>query len=137
MGARASRRVLLSSRRSASVRSPISMPRIIAVVALVCAGIGTAWGQNASRPGEPPVVGGLSIDSKASARLPLLTLHSPATAAGFSRIERYLLTESALRGRGAALLTLVTAREMNLPYEWSVREGAARASGLEGAVIEV
>jgi len=42
-----------------------------------------------------------------------------------------------LRGRLAALLTLVTAREMNLAYEWSVREGAARPSGLEAAVIEV
>jgi hypothetical protein len=52
------------------------------------------------------------------------------------RIERYLLNESALRGRLAALLTLVTAREMNLAYQWSVREGAARAAGLEPAVIE-
>ena len=66
-----------------------------------------------------------------------IALYSPATAAGFGRIERYLLTESALRGRLAALLTLVTAREMNLAYEWSVREGAARPSGLEAAVIEV
>lgn len=66
-----------------------------------------------------------------------IALYSPATAAGFGRIERYLLTESALRGRLAALLTLVTAREMNLAYEWSVREDAARASGLEAAVIEV
>jgi 4-carboxymuconolactone decarboxylase len=66
-----------------------------------------------------------------------IALYSPATAAGFARIERYLLTGSALGGRVAALLTLVTAREMNLAYQWSVREGAARASGLEAAVIEV
>jgi 4-carboxymuconolactone decarboxylase len=64
-------------------------------------------------------------------------LHSPATAAGFGRIERYLLTESELRGRRAALLTLITAREMNLAYEWSVREDAARAAGVEPAVVEV
>src|SRR5688572_2130747 len=142
--------------------------RIIAVVALVGAGIGAAWGQNAPQPGESPVAGNVSSDSKSGGRLPLLTredmrgeesariyealsgpageppqgavaiaLYSPATAAGFGRIERYLLTESALRGRIAALLTLVTAREMSLAYEWSVREGAARASGLEAAVIQV
>jgi 4-carboxymuconolactone decarboxylase len=32
---------------------------------------------------------------------------------------------------------LITAREMSLAYEWSVREDAARAAGLEPAVIEV
>ena len=99
--------------------------RIIAVVALVGAGIGAAWGQNAPRPGESPQ-GAFAI-----------ALHSPATAAALGRIERYLLTESALRGRLAGLLTLVTAREMNLASEWSVREDAARASGLNAAVIEV
>src|SRR5687767_6907165 len=142
--------------------------RIIAVVALVGAGIGAAWGQNAPQPGESPVAGNVSSDSKSGGRLPLLTredmrgeesariyealsgpageppqgavaiaLYSPATAAGFGRIERYLLNESALRGRLAGLLTLVAAREMNLAYEWSVREDAARVSGLEPAVIEI
>ena len=140
--------------------------RIMAVVALVGAGIGAAWGQNAPQPGGSPVRG-VSIDSTSGARLPLLTradmrddesariydalsgpvrepprgavgiaLYSPATAAGFSRVERYLLTGSALRGRLAALLTLVTAREMNLAYEWSVREAAARSLSLEATVIE-
>jgi 4-carboxymuconolactone decarboxylase len=130
--------------------------RVMAVVALVGAGIGAAWGQNA-----------VSIDSTSRARLPLparvdmrdeesariydallgpdgkppqgavgIALYTPATAAGFSRVERYLLTGSALRGRRATLLTLVTAREMNLPYEWSVREAAASSSGLEATVIE-
>jgi 4-carboxymuconolactone decarboxylase len=142
--------------------------RIIAVVALIGAGIGCAWGHNRPEPSGSPAVGGVSTDSKFAVRLPLLTredmrdaesariyeslsgpngeppqgavgiaLYSPATAAGFGRIERYLLAESALRGRLAALLTLVTAREMNLAYEWSVRERAARPSGLEAAVIEV
>jgi 4-carboxymuconolactone decarboxylase len=64
-------------------------------------------------------------------------LHSPATAAGFGRIERYLIKESALTGRLAGLLTLVAAREMNLAYQWSVREDTARAAGLEPAVIDV
>jgi 4-carboxymuconolactone decarboxylase len=66
-----------------------------------------------------------------------IALHSAATAAGFGRIEQYLLAESASSGRRAGLLTLITAREMNLAYEWSVREDAARAAGLEPAVIEV
>ena len=142
--------------------------RIMAAMTLIGAGVSAAWGQNAPEPAKSPLVGGVSIDSKSAARLPLLTredmrddesariyealsgpdgeppqgavgilLYSPATAAGFGRIERYLLTESALRGRVAALLTLVTVREMNLAYQWSVREGAARSSGLDAAVIEV
>ena len=98
--------------------------RIGAIVAFVGAGIAGGWGQNAPS------------DAQSGARA-MLALHSPATAAGFGRIERYLLNESALRGRPAALLTLITAREMNLAHEWSLREGAARASGLEAAVIEV
>lgn len=97
--------------------------RIVALVALVGAGLGAAWAQNAP------------TDSPSDVRS-LLALHSPATAAGFGRIERYLLTESALRGRLAALLTLITAREMNLAHEWSVREAAAGPSGLEASVIE-
>ena len=84
--------------------------RIVALVALFVTGIGAASAQNAPN------------DSQSGARS-LLALHSPATAAGFGRIERYLLTESALRGRAAALLTLITAREMNLAHQWSV--GAA------------
>ena len=98
--------------------------RIGALEPLVGAGIGTAWAQDAP------------VDPQSDARS-LLALHSPATAAGFGRIERHLQTESALRGRLAGLLTLITAREMNLAYEWSLRESAARASGLEAAVIEV
>jgi 4-carboxymuconolactone decarboxylase len=104
---------------------PARLAAWVAVIALTGTGTGAAWGQNAPQPGEPPQ-GAVGI-----------ALYSPATAAGFGRIERYLLTESALRGRIAALLTLVTAREMNLAYEWSVREGAARSAGLEAEVIEV
>ena len=96
--------------------------RIAVVMALMVAGLGSAWGQ-----GAPPV----------DTSRPLLALHSPATAAGLDRIERYLFTESALSGRIAGLLALVTAREMNLVYEWSIREAAARSSGLEPAVIDV
>jgi 4-carboxymuconolactone decarboxylase len=66
-----------------------------------------------------------------------IALYSPATAWGLGRIERYLVAESSLQGRTAGLLTLITAREMNLAYQWSVREDAARAAGLEPAVIDV
>ena len=96
----------------------------MAVVALVGAGMGGAWAQNAPPRAEP------------SRAVAAIAVHSPATAAGLDRIERYLLTESALRGRLASLLTLVAAREMNLAYEWSVREDAARRSGLEAVVID-
>ncbi|HWN40436.1 MAG TPA: hypothetical protein VNP02_18170, partial [Gammaproteobacteria bacterium] len=96
--------------------------RIVVVLALMVPWLGAAWGQSASPLGTSR---------------PLLVLHSPATAAGLDRIERYLFTESALSGRVAGLLALVTAREMNLVYEWSIREDAARASGLEPAVIDV
>ena len=89
--------------------------RIVAVLALLVAGLGTAFGQSA----------------------PQLALHSPATAGALGRIERYLLTESALGSRRAALLPLITAREMNLAYEWGVREDAALKLGLEPAVIDV
>jgi len=96
--------------------------RIVIVVAFMVAGLDAAWGQAATPLGESRQ---------------LLALHSPATAAGVERIERYLFTESALSGRVAGLLALITAREMNLAYEWSVREDAALASGLEPAVIDV
>ncbi len=96
--------------------------RIGVVFAFMVASVGAAWGQGAS-----PLGGSR----------PLLALHSPSTAAGLDRIERYPFTESALRGRTAGLLALVTAREMNLAHEWSIREDAARASGLEPAVIDV
>ncbi len=118
------------------------------------AGLGAAWGQSAPALGDSrlPLLTRADMGDDASARIydelagrngepPRgalgIALYSPATAAGFGRIERYLFTESALRGRSAELLTLITAREMNLAYEWSVREDAARAAGLEPAVIEV
>jgi 4-carboxymuconolactone decarboxylase len=125
----------------------------MAVLALIGAGLGTAWGQSATPPGESrlPMLTRADMGDDAGARIydalagpngerPSgalgIALHSPATAAGFGRIERYLLGESALNGRRAGLLTLITAREMNLAYEWSVREDAARAAGLEPAIID-
>jgi alkylhydroperoxidase family enzyme len=62
---------------------------------------------------------------------------SPATAAALGRIEGYLWGESRLGPRLAGLLALVTAREMDLAYEWSVREPEALRAGLEPAVVEV
>ncbi len=94
--------------------------RIVTVIALLAAGLGIAFGQSA-----PP---------RDTADL---AVHSPVTAAALGRIDEYLRTESALSSRARALLPLVTAREMNLAYEWSGREDAALKSGLELAVIDV
>ena len=69
--------------------------RIVAVLALLGAGLGTSVSQSA----------------------PQLALYSPATAGALARIEDYLLTRSALGPRLTALLPLITAREMNLAYE--------------------
>jgi hypothetical protein len=89
--------------------------RLAAVLALLGAAFGTAFSQSA----------------------PQLALQSPATAAALGRIEEYLLTRSALAPRLRVLLPLVTAREMNLLHEWSVREDAALKFGLETAVIDI
>jgi 4-carboxymuconolactone decarboxylase len=89
--------------------------RIVAVLALLWAGPGTASGQTASQ----------------------LTIDSPATGQALGRIDDYLRTESALSPRVKALAPLITAREMNLPYEWNVREDAALKFGLEPGIIDV
>jgi len=77
-------------------------------------------------PGGEPPRGTLAI-----------ALYSPGTAAALGRIQSYLRTESALGARLFELLCLITAREMNLAYEWSAHERAALQAGLEPAVIEV
>lgn len=79
----------------------------------------------AGRDGEPPR-GTIGI-----------ALYSPGTAAALGRMNDYLRTESALGPRLFELLSLITAREMSLAYEWSVHERAALQAGLEPAVIEV
>jgi 4-carboxymuconolactone decarboxylase len=89
--------------------------RTVAVLALLGTGLGTALGQSA----------------------PDLARDSPATAAALARIEDYLLTRSALGPRLKALTPLITAREMNLAYEWGVREDAALKFGLEPAIIDI
>ncbi|HVY66362.1 MAG TPA: carboxymuconolactone decarboxylase family protein [Gammaproteobacteria bacterium] len=66
-----------------------------------------------------------------------IALYSPGTAAALGRIHAYLRTESALGPRQFELLGLITAREMNLAYEWAVHERAAAQAGLPTAVVEV
>lgn len=66
-----------------------------------------------------------------------IALYSPETAAALGRIHDYLRTESALESRLAELLTLITAREMNLAYVWSAHEAAAVQAGLEPETVEV
>ncbi|HEY8521543.1 MAG TPA: carboxymuconolactone decarboxylase family protein [Gammaproteobacteria bacterium] len=65
-----------------------------------------------------------------------IALHSPETAAALGRIETYLRSASPLGPRLAELARLVTARELNLPYEWSEHEPAALLAGVPPAVIE-
>lgn len=130
--------------------------RIVAAIAIVVAGLGTVWGQSAPIDPEPgsrlPVLTRADMADDASMRAydasagpngepprgaSAFLLYSPAAGEGFARIGQYLFTESALGGRRAGLLILITAREMNLATMWSIREDAALASGLEPAVIEV
>ncbi len=59
-------------------------------------------------------------------------LHSPATAAAFGRIDRYLLKESAVGGRLAGLLALVAARELNLAYRVERSRGRGACGGAPG-----
>jgi 4-carboxymuconolactone decarboxylase len=66
-----------------------------------------------------------------------IALYSPRTAAALGRIDEYLRAESELGPRLSGLLSLITSREMNLAYEWSIHEAAAGQAGLEPAVIEV
>ena len=98
--------------------------RPVVFVALLAATLGTAWGQPAPQPGAAP------------RNTREILLSSPAAAAALGRIEEYLWKESRLGPRVAALLALVTAREMSLAYEWSVRENAALRAGLEPTVID-
>jgi 4-carboxymuconolactone decarboxylase len=65
-----------------------------------------------------------------------IALYSPGTAAALGRIDQYLRTESLLGPRLFRLFSLITAREMNLAYEWSVHESAGVRSGLEPEVID-
>jgi 4-carboxymuconolactone decarboxylase len=66
-----------------------------------------------------------------------IALYSPPTAAALERMDRYLRTESALGPRLFQLLSLVTAREMSLAYEWHEHETAAVAAGVTPAVVDV
>ena len=94
--------------------------RIVAAIALFVAGLGSAFGQ-------------LSAPNT----LPAFANDSPAVAAALVSMDDYLRSERTLSPRTAALLPLVTAREMSLPYEWALREDAALAAGVDAKVIDV
>lgn len=99
-------------------REFLSKLGVVTVLALMGAGLGTASGQSPAQTADP-------------------LEYSPETAAALDRIDGYLRTESALGPRRFELLSLITAREMNLAYEWSVHEGAALRAGLAPEVVEV
>jgi 4-carboxymuconolactone decarboxylase len=96
--------------------------RVVTLAVLVCAGLGSGCG-----PGAP---------ESATAQQSAIELYSPGTAAALARIDEYLQFESMLGPRLFRLLGLITAREMNLAYEWSVHEGPAVQAGLEPEVID-
>jgi 4-carboxymuconolactone decarboxylase len=108
------------------------------LIALLAAGLGTAFGQSAPAPTAGPGAGtaGARNDTESESRLPLAP-NSPETAAALARIHDYLQNESALGPRRFELLSLITAREMNLPYAWSTHEGAALQAGLAPSLIDV
>src|SRR5438067_2411825 len=53
-------------------------------------------------------------------------LHSPELARHTRALNRYLRQEAGLGGRVRELAILVTARELDSPFEWAAREGAER-----------
>jgi 4-carboxymuconolactone decarboxylase len=61
----------------------------------------------------------------------------PVVATALGRIDSYLKEESPLGRRRVELLSLITAREMNLTFAWSVHERAALQSGIEPALIDI
>lgn len=95
--------------------------RIFIILILLGAGLGLASAQTSS----PTALRAVRIDEV------------PAVATAVRRIESYLKAESPLGRRRVELLTLVTAREMNLAYAWSVNEPIAQGAGLEPALIDV
>jgi 4-carboxymuconolactone decarboxylase len=144
--------------------------RIVAVLVVLGAGLGTAFGQSATQTEEHrrSAAFGFTIDPESGSRLPLLAredmndeasariydalagpggepprgtiaiaLYSPETAVALGRIDGYLRSESALGPRLFEFLSLITAREMNLAYEWSAHERVALQAGLAPAVVEV
>jgi 4-carboxymuconolactone decarboxylase len=141
--------------------------RIVAVVVILAASLGTAFAQSAPRAAQSATPR-VAIDAESGSRLPLLTradmadeasariydalagpggepprgtlaiaLYSPPTAAALDRMYTYLRAESSLGPRLFELLSLITAREMSLAYEWSAHERAAADVGLEPAIVDV
>jgi 4-carboxymuconolactone decarboxylase len=95
--------------------------RIYITLVLMGAGLGVASAQTSS----PNASWAMTIEEV------------PAVATALGRIESYLKAESPLGRRRVELLTLVTARELNLAYAWSVNEPMAQVAGLEPTLIDV
>jgi 4-carboxymuconolactone decarboxylase len=64
-------------------------------------------------------------------------LHSPKLAEREQALNYYLRYETGLGRRLTELAILVTAREVDNQFEWTLHEPAARKEGLEPAIIEV
>ncbi|MCH7977623.1 MAG: hypothetical protein IH935_01440 [Acidobacteria bacterium] len=84
--------------------------------------------------------GQTAYDSAVSNPRSLAGLQGPAGIrlhSARSRESEYLRYESDLGRRLTELAILVTAREMDQQFEWTVHEGVALQEGLEPAIIEV
>jgi len=64
-------------------------------------------------------------------------LHSPVLGERMRPVNQYLRFETALPRRLTELAILVTARELDQPFEWTAHEPAARAEGLAQEIIDV
>ena len=64
-----------------------------------------------------------------------IALHSPGVAASLGRIDTYLRSESTLEPQLRALLGVVAARELSLPYDWHEHYRAALQAELSPAVV--
>ena len=66
-----------------------------------------------------------------------LNLYSPKAAFHLSGLNNYLRYESGMSGRVREIAILVTARELDHPFEWTVHEPVALKEGVPKEVIEI
>ncbi len=66
-----------------------------------------------------------------------IRLHSPKLVTAMSSTNDYLRRRTGLEARLTELAILVTAREMDNQFEWTLHELAARKAGLEQTIIDL
>jgi 4-carboxymuconolactone decarboxylase len=66
-----------------------------------------------------------------------IRLHSPRSGEIVLRLNNYLRFDSALGARTVELAILVTARELDSPFEWAAHEPAALRAGVSPELVEL